>query len=587
MDEPVNGGDGNAGTGDGNDNTAGHANEMERRDSPAGEENPQQSKYVPDKSFSPISSASSSSSSSLSAYRKITDIFHKDKRQERIPEADENPMNPIVIIPQQLQDCRCPSAPDLGMGVHMPATHTQIHQTPPRQGDSRRQFLSTLAPLTSCVAGQRDDMSFYSLAAGDRTSTASSRCSEYSLGDIEAVLQNDETKKVAPDVIAGTPGQEQQDELAAFAQQEANRTERIKKRYSADTSASAPGSNAGSDDDEQNDYGFNKRPSVRGIKPRFNSTNEILQQMQAQLSSSSSPPQHPSENCTISMNPKNVPPPPQIPAPVPQAQQQQQQQQQAQQIAASVVHQQNISTWNAYYQEQQQRNSLPVHPNANYYPTLPHVGSAARHSFQEESTIYQNCQSLSMEQHYGQSFSARSPTRRPESPPPLRNYHQTMVLIPYNTESYAHFSGNETIPNQAYRHHNILEYQQVTQQTIRVPIGYPLPGMQLHVVTGNAGQHYAQYTTRQQAQLNASQGRTSGYAYGSDKPAVKYTERGAPEGAASVSQSDCNAMIPVSSSVVGTQASSNNNNNNNTQTSATANAAQGAVFYAMNVWSKI
>lgn len=111
--------------------------------------------------------------------------------------------------------------------------------------------------------------------------------------------------------------------------------------------------------------------------------------------------------------------------------------------------------------------------------------------------------------------------------------------------------------------------------------------MQLHVVTGNAGQHYAQYTSRQQAQLNASQGRNSGYAYGSDKQAVKYTERGAPEGAASVSQSDCNAMIPVSSSIVGTQASSsnnnNNNNNNNTQTSTTANAAQGAVFYAMNV----
>lgn len=70
-----------------------------RRDSPTGEENPhpQPSKYVPDKSFSPVSTASSSSNSSISAYKKITDIFHKEKRQERIPEADENP---IVIIPQ-------------------------------------------------------------------------------------------------------------------------------------------------------------------------------------------------------------------------------------------------------------------------------------------------------------------------------------------------------------------------------------------------------------------------------------------------------------------------------------------------------
>lgn len=74
---------------------------LERRSSPTGEENPtpqqQVTKYVPDKSFSPISTASSSSNSSISAYKKITDIFHKDKRHERIPEADENP---IVIIPQ-------------------------------------------------------------------------------------------------------------------------------------------------------------------------------------------------------------------------------------------------------------------------------------------------------------------------------------------------------------------------------------------------------------------------------------------------------------------------------------------------------
>jgi hypothetical protein len=48
---------------------------------------------------------------------------------------------------------------------------------------------------------------------------------------------------VAPDVIAGTPGQEQ-DELASFAQQEANRMDRIKKRYSSD-SAPTSGVNSG------------------------------------------------------------------------------------------------------------------------------------------------------------------------------------------------------------------------------------------------------------------------------------------------------------------------------------------------------
>lgn len=267
---------------DSDGNNSMNPNEMERRNSPvrsdpAGEETPQQGKF--DKSFSPSSSASSSSSCSTgSTYKKITDLFNKEKRQEKILESDENP---IVIIPQ---DCKCPAGPDLGMGVQIQGAHTQIHQPPPppRQMESKRHILSTtLAPLTACVAGQRDDFSYYMLAKpGDRTSTASSQTTDYSIGDIDAALQDSDIKKVAPDVIAGTPGQES-DELASFAQQESNRLERIKKRYSSE---SAPASGVNSDDDEQNDYGFNKRPSVRGIKPRFGSTNEILQQMQDQLS---------------------------------------------------------------------------------------------------------------------------------------------------------------------------------------------------------------------------------------------------------------------------------------------------------------
>lgn len=172
------------------------------------------------------------------------------------------------------------------MGTQLANANNQLQAM--RPSDARRQFLSTLAPLTACVAGQRDDISFYSLAAGDRNSTGSSRCSEYSLGDIESILQNDDAKKVAPDVIAGTPGQEPHDELAAFAQQDATRTERIKKRYNTESTlaASVPTSNAGSDDDdEQNDYGFNHRPSVQGIKPRSNE--EMLEEMQSQLSAAS------------------------------------------------------------------------------------------------------------------------------------------------------------------------------------------------------------------------------------------------------------------------------------------------------------
>lgn len=76
------------------------------RDGVSGQENSQ--KYpnngvgnTSDKSFSPNSSVSSSSSGS-SAYKKISEIFNRDKKgQEKIVESEENP---IVIIPQVTLD---------------------------------------------------------------------------------------------------------------------------------------------------------------------------------------------------------------------------------------------------------------------------------------------------------------------------------------------------------------------------------------------------------------------------------------------------------------------------------------------------
>lgn len=65
---------------------------------------------------------------------------------------------------------------------------------------------------------------------------------------------------------------EPSDELAEFVQQDSDRIERLRKRYSYTD---------GSDYDAVN--AFARRPSVRGIKPRFGSTTEILKQMQSQL----------------------------------------------------------------------------------------------------------------------------------------------------------------------------------------------------------------------------------------------------------------------------------------------------------------
>ncbi|XP_022255914.1 uncharacterized protein LOC111088910 [Limulus polyphemus] len=61
------------------------------------------------------------------------------------------------------------------------------------------------------------------------------------------------------------------DELERFVKQDLIRIERIRKRYSL------------SEDDTGLAFGFSRRPSVRGIRPRFGSTTEIMKQMQLQL----------------------------------------------------------------------------------------------------------------------------------------------------------------------------------------------------------------------------------------------------------------------------------------------------------------
>lgn len=68
---------------------------------------------------------------------------------------------------------------------------------------------------------------------GERASMASSMGTEYSLEDIDEGLKNteDDPKRIAPDVLAGTPSaSESGDELAMFVQQDASRIERIKKK---------------------------------------------------------------------------------------------------------------------------------------------------------------------------------------------------------------------------------------------------------------------------------------------------------------------------------------------------------------------
>lgn len=254
------------------------------RTSPSGEESQKvhsSSQNRPDKV---------ASSGMSSTYKKLTDLF---SRREKLEAAHPSVIlqTPISVERQyayyQPVYHQQTTPPDLGNGLNTTPilSHKNLVHRNSVTTEARKQFLSSLAPLTACVSGNFDDSpgSKENLPIPrDRTSVASTSTahdSEYSLDDIEEALGTDESKsQPQPDVVAGTPaGNSDQDELALFVQQDAGRIERIRKRYS-----STPNS-AGSDDDEHDDYGFNRRPSVRGIKPRFGSTTEILQQMQSQL----------------------------------------------------------------------------------------------------------------------------------------------------------------------------------------------------------------------------------------------------------------------------------------------------------------
>ncbi|XP_046983362.1 trithorax group protein osa-like [Schistocerca americana] len=164
--------------------------------------------------------------------------------------------------------------------------------------EGRKQFLSTLAPLAACVSAGAADAELYAPSAthqqpdlhslhgvyrgqpGDRSSVASSCATAYSLGDIDEALDGTQPQ---PDLVAGTtttattttegggvPSPGAVDELALFVQQDAGRIERLRRRYG--------GGGPGGGEDRDDDYGFQRRPSVRGIKPRFGSTSEIVSQ---------------------------------------------------------------------------------------------------------------------------------------------------------------------------------------------------------------------------------------------------------------------------------------------------------------------
>jgi hypothetical protein len=73
-----------------------------------------------------------------------------------------------------------------------------------------------------------------------------------------------------------------QDELAVFVARDKDRLDRLRKKYE-DPGGGDGGEDGGGNEEDDDDGGFSRRPSVRGIKPKFGSTTEILQQLQNEM----------------------------------------------------------------------------------------------------------------------------------------------------------------------------------------------------------------------------------------------------------------------------------------------------------------
>ncbi|KAJ2954446.1 hypothetical protein O0L34_g2716 [Tuta absoluta] len=308
--------------------------------------------------------------------------------------------------------------PDLG----------DVHQDSQKQSraEPRRQFLSTLAPLTACVGSAAHHEGFYYVPPGDRTSASSAT-------NIDLQEHSDAP---APDVVAGTPGAgEGDDGLAAFARAAAPRTERLRQRYSQD-------SQQVSSDDEHDDYGFHRRPAVRGIavKQQLGASDDILQQMQSELqpSSGASTPA-PAHACQRANSNYSWPY---------YSEQNLNSRPQSRASASS-----NFSSKNSEYvsgrQVASQQHSDVCYAHA---ASMAHYAHYQRHQdahYRNSCSIYANvgCSDSSQELYSSQTSSEQtSPVRsgrcrRPESPPPIRSHHQ-LLYVPYTTHyHYQHDYG--------------------------------------------------------------------------------------------------------------------------------------------------
>lgn len=92
----------------------------------------------------------------------------------------------------------------------------------------------------------------------------------------------------------------------------------------------------------------------------------------------------------------------------------------------------------------------------NYYKTP----LSPNHSTDKRNAVFLNSSSQMMSSQISTIKISRSPLKRAESPPPLKSFHQTMVLIPYNSNPYQQYISNE-LQSAAFRNPKVLEIEKV------------------------------------------------------------------------------------------------------------------------------
>jgi len=192
-----------------------------------------------------------------------------DDEPSRRSESPHNQMRQYGLVGRE----RCHS--ESGKDFQQPLQVMQDNSCCWLMVDPPRGSIKIAAARKQFQIGERETPPDGSASASVNTAVAADG-TVYSLDDIDEVLANEcvcppdlQQHQQPPDILATV--QQQQDELAMFVQRDLGRMERLKKRYSL------------TEEDDQDDYGFSRRPSVRGIKPRFGSTTEIIQQIQLQL----------------------------------------------------------------------------------------------------------------------------------------------------------------------------------------------------------------------------------------------------------------------------------------------------------------